>query len=387
MDPSNFGSFSSGGNFGGTGATGTQNGGVASGTGTIASPQQSAPVQAQGFVGVQAAQPQMQQSGQVGAISGGARSQMIGLQMAQPQIVQPQMAAQSQASGSMQFQPQVVSSSTEDVVLGGAGPKKSKKGVVVGVVIAVLVLVGVGVGAMLLSRKNTAVELLKSEDTFNTYANYLLFGNATDVAVDANLDDVRETVYALDCEDKTHSECKEFFEEAKILLDNFRSSDYKGSLSEEYILEVEDYILLFDEYYSYIVFDVMDDDAVLARYMEDGYDGTIEYIEKYYNDLVNSDDAFLANYGGYEIERTKVIVDNIKELEQAGCIVNGQNDRACMENFKYSEETIERIMDFEYGVGNDVRVSINGVRDDLAYETIFTADLLSGNGGGGDEEN
>lgn len=366
MDPSNFGSFSSGGNSGGANGINVPNNGVTSGANPTVNSSQVNPGQAQGFVGaqpIQSVQP---------VVSGPTQ---------QPRTVQSPMQQ------SMQFQPQMMSSGAEDVLLGsGAEPKKSRKGLIVGIVLAMLVLVGVGAGAMLFSKKNTANEIAKSKDTFNAYANYLLFGDAVDNAIDVEINDAGSAVYALDCENKTQAECKDFFEEAKKLLDNFRNSNYKEGLSEESISEVENYFSIFDEYYKYIVFGEMNDDAVLALYVENGYDGAIEYVENYYSDLINSDDTFLASYGNYGVEKTKILIDNIRELEQAGCIVDGQNDQKCMEDFRYSEDTIGRIMDFEYGVSNDMHISINDARNSLVYETIATANLLGNGGDDGKEE-
>lgn len=275
-----------------------------------------------------------------------------------------------------QPQAQMTSSSMEDVVLGIPEPRKNKKGLIIGIIITVLVLVCMSIGATLLLKENTVKEAIKNKNTFNTYANYLLFGNAVDNIIDVEPNDMGDITYALDCEDKTQTECKDFFEEAKKLLDNFKNSNYQTGLSEESTSEVENYFSIFDKYYNYIIFGEMDDDTILAICMEKGYDGAIEYIKNYYNDLIDSGNTFLVNFGNYGIEKAKILIDNIKELEQAGCIVNGQNDGECMKNFKYSNDTIERIMDFEYSISNDMHISINDARNNLIYETVFIANLL-----------
>ena len=244
---------------------------------------------------------------------------------------------------------------------------------------------GVGAGAMLFSKKNTANEIAKSKDTFNAYANYLLFGDAVDNAIDVEINDAESAVYALDCENKTQAECKDFFEEAKKLLDNFRNSNYKEGLSEESISEVENYFSIFDEYYKYIIFGEMDDDAVLALYVENGYDGAIEYVENYYSDLANSDDAFLVNYGNYEVERVEIVIDSIKELERAGCIVDGQYDQSCAEIFNYSEEIEKRVLEFGYGIGNNFLGLVGTLRDDLVYGVVSVSNLLFENGDNNEE--
>lgn len=309
----------------------------------------------------------------------------VGTQLNNPAPLQPAPTSpQIPPQPLRQFSPQSTTSPAApnmgDIILSDTPPQKSKKGLVIALVLATLVLVGVGVGVMLLSKKNTANEIAKSKDTFNVYANYLLFGDSVDNAIDVGLNDTEGAIYALDCKNKTQIECKEFFEEAKKLLDNFGNSNYKEGLSEEDTLEVENYFSIFDEYYNYIVFGEMNDDAILALYVENGYDGSIKYVEKYYSDLVNSDDTFLVNYGNYGIAKTKILIDNIRELDQAGCIVDGQNDQECMEDFRYSEDTIERIMNFEYGISNNMHISINDARNNLVYETISIANLLSGNG-------
>ena len=106
MDPSNFGSFSSGGNSGGANGINVPNNGVTSGANPIVNSLQVNPGQAQGFVGaqpIQSVQP---------IVSGPTQ---------QPRTVQSPMQQP------MQFQPQMVASGTGDILISSSQRKRKKK--------------------------------------------------------------------------------------------------------------------------------------------------------------------------------------------------------------------------------------------------------------------
>ncbi|MBQ2643354.1 hypothetical protein IJG11_00340 [Candidatus Saccharibacteria bacterium] len=293
MDPSNFGSFSSGGNFGGAGATGTQNGGVASGTDTIASPQQSAPVQAQGFVGVQ--------------------------------VAQPQMVAQPQAPGSMQFQPQVVSSSTEDVVLGGAGPKKSRRGVVVGVVIAGLVLIGLGVGAILSFNGDIMMSGLAT-NSFEDFVGYMMSGgNANSDVADFDA----ESAYAVDnfYYRSGTEEGKEYFRQLNQRWENFVKNSKENENEEDLIAKIGDGVKVMDIYAEK---GIIPGEEVLRRYISGGEDGARTYFLEYFA----SDDAVSdmeMQYLVYQDDYLDDVLDMIRIYGENGCIIDDGVNEACIE--------------------------------------------------------
>ena len=392
MDPSNFGSFSSGGNFGGTGATGTQNGGVASGTGTIASPQQSAPVQAQGFVGAQAAQPQMQQSGQVGAIPGGARSQMFGLQMAQPQIVQPQMATQPQALGSMQFQPQMVSSSTEDVVLGGAGPKKSRRGVIVGVVIAVLVLVGVGVGAMFLvnrsdnsSPKGQNELVASSFGAYKYYANFLVYGaeNDEDISDDVLWErqdvvtdvmafySIEERLTYADTLQGLYGNFSELFSGVDLAEKFGEDSDLVKSLYESVGAGV-------DSLSQYIRNGNVLSSSIARAYLDNGSDGVLNLLNEAYGDMENLGDSIYDRFVAAKRSEAEAMILLYDYYSSIGCIADGVLDELCVESYSSDDLAVSLINDVEAAANESDLLKYQMISDTVSSSSELYSILRGG---------
>ncbi|MDO4398905.1 MAG: hypothetical protein Q4C24_01265 [Candidatus Saccharibacteria bacterium] len=292
MDPSNFGSFSSGGNFGGTGATGTQNGGVASGTDTIAGPQQSAPVQAQGFVGTQA--------------------------------TQPQMVAQLQAPGSMQFQPQVVSSSTEDVVLGGAGPKKSRRGVVVGVVIASVVLLSVLAVFVIGGMANINRE--RSGQKFNIFANYILYGEFDNSQSLEIGDDDQYTLRGIAFYDANRA--KEFYPLAMQYWDAFKNTYSKQDEEiNNKIADISDELIFLDKFANS---GLISGSKLLEAYYYGGEDALMDEYSKYYSDFRQDSEVFQ----DFMIIQDAYVASAIQLLglySQEGCIVDAKEDTGCVE--------------------------------------------------------
>ena len=305
----------------------------------------------------------------------------------QPQPTSQSSQFQFQARPQFPTQPSPITSGAGDIVLDNTPPKKSKK-IIIGTV-SVIVAVAIIVPSTLFLINTIIYNSANSSKLFNSYANYLLFGDTIDTPIDIDVNNVRKTIYALDCEDKTSSECKDFFKKAETLLNSFKNSNYKEGLSEKSILKIESYFSTFNEYRTYLNSSELDDNSILNYYMKNDYDNTVEYIENYYNNLISNDDASLAlsdyGYYGYEIEKAKLTLDGFWEIDQAGCLINGQYDQACMETFTYSPDLEKRIIEFGIGAGNNIPRLIKRMRNDLVYGAISITDLLLNNGGNNEE--
>lgn len=243
-----------------------------------------------------------------------------------------------------------------------AGGRKIRKWVVVTVIAMVFVLVAVGV--FVVWKNNEAGE---AEKVFNRYANYLLYGE--EKSNDISLQYDRNLVFALDCEEISDEECKEFFARSKELLNDFL--DLENNVLEESRSEDLNYLKqTFDDYYTNIMVGVLSEDEITRYYEANGYDETLKKIETFYRPYLDSADAATVSYGAYKIEEGKLTIDLLEQLNLKSCSEGEVCDAVA------DEELIERELDLSKNTYMKNYMSYK--RNDLIKGTIFMAQILDG---------
>lgn len=285
-------------------------------------------------------------------------------------------------SNPIQPSPQNVISNSDDIILTKPTIKKSIKPFLIVIGLILVVLAGLGVCFFIVNRNNSKIQTEEVSKSFESFANYLLFERISDEPIDANYYD--DTLYALDCNNKTKNECNDFFKEANALLDNFLNSNYKEIVAEEYIDDINYYVSTFKNYYTYIITSELSDDDILNYYIENGYEETLKYISDYYSSLVNAENDLLISYGNYLLEKADVVAEIINEANQAGCLEGDHYNQGCIsDTLIISDRTAERFLNIEDN-DNYSNIMIRQ-KDDLTSGTFYISKILSGKEGENEE--
>ena len=353
MDPSNFGSFSSGGNSGGANGINVPNNGVTSGADPTVNSSQVNPGQAQGFVGAQPVRPAQP------VVSGSTQ---------QPRTVQSPMQQP------MQFQPQMMTSGTEDVILGsGAEPKKSRKGLIVGIVLAMLVLVGVGILVAFSMGNMNGVSKEKGEQNFNIFANYILY-EKTDDAQDLETEDTGQ--YALKgLAFYEHDKAKEFYALAMKYWNSFVYTypEQDDNVSNK-INEVGNELTFLERFADN---GLISNDRILEIYYNGDEDTVIEEYAKYYADFRQDAEVF-SDFMTIQDTYIGNIVQLLDLYSQEGCIVDAKEDAKCVEE--------KQLMNNEFyidvvNVGRETAQYVSNVENKLVDDVIELNTLITKEGG------
>ena len=391
MDPSNFGSFSSGGSFGGAGVSGTPNNGVAAGTNPTVNPEQSNPVSAQGFVGAQTVQPQMQSARPVipgvrprvgGGVQTGAQAQQ------QMQVMGSQTQAPIQQP--MQFQSQMVSSGEGDVFLSGVEPKKSKKGLIVGIVVSALVLVGAGIYFVLQNSNNGVLVGSSTAETktlLNKYSNYLLYQTESDEDVGNDVvtwpsNKIDDSLAVVD------EGSKVMYFDTLISLFNVFSENYyndvsfKKSLSEDELKLIDGLIdnnkSALEALKIYAITPNLSMEDMVGLYLEQGVNKMMGDVDSIYADLTLSGNQLISNYGAAKIDLASKVGELYLKYDSYGCINNGMLADDCVRNNAVGDTLISEqealltdvnnLDDMEWHMVNDV-TGLSQMLYDCFYNT------------------
>lgn len=308
MDPSNFGSFSSGGNSGATGNSGVPNGGVAPGTNPAANPQQVNPVQTQGFGGAQ-------QMGQV------YQSTSV--------FQQPQPS---------QFQPQTVASGGDVVLDGGASRKKFLVKIIsIGLLVLVIcgILIYFIVNNITNDRAASNVSVSPVKESFNKYVNYVLSGEDNGKGVDKTF--IESSVPYFESLDNTEKE--KYVEIASQKFENF-SELYYDELGGYSLEDIETY---FEQYASINPFTEND---IIIEYVAEGKERTQDTVNSLFNSIRLSDmNEKLDQYIDAEKLLAKTWLSIIINADEAGCVDTSEIVPGCYKVSNEEQSEIARLRD------------------------------------------
>ena len=208
--------------------------------------------------------------------------------------------------------PTPIRSDTGDIII-TPEKKKTRKKVIIVAIVAFLIISGL-FAVMFLMPKGGADNDTKL--AFYRYANYLLYGEDSDKALEGEYDYRRNyAVDELDLSDE--NEANNFFSKADELWDRFDASigNMNGSIKDE----ANDY---FGNYYLIsLIYRLSDDfekdlDLQLER---SGETMAKEKITARYKTFVNSDYETVKNYGQKMIDYYNLYVDDAVAMTAAGC--------------------------------------------------------------------
>lgn len=236
-----------------------------------------------------------------------------------------------------------VSSGTGDIVLGG-GQKKSKRGLIIGIILGLVLVVGVVVGVLVLPG------VLKTNDNkvaFNKYANFVLYGNEDE--------GYRGTDYEISYFESQMSDIEKaraFFDKADVLWSK-TDVEISGDLGAEYSQQREMYEFLSVIYKR----DILRRNVVTEYYIENGEEATKKYIDEYYDVSEETSNLYLRDLKETFSLWGNSIMDKIAIYDNVGCLTQFE-DYGCF-NDKASDEQKEKAEDLnaEYAQNNQIYVN------------------------------
>lgn len=285
-------------------------------------------------------------------------------QPAQPiQPVEPAQQAES-AQPTQPMQPivpqQPVASGTGDIVLQPETPQKSKKPLIL-VILIILLLIGAFVAYFVATSNNNNSQISVSTDTktsFNRYANYLLYGEDSDNALEGEYDG--ENSYTL--YDKINSNDEQgFFEKTQSLLEEFGDGFHKtNSINEELQSLVDNYIGNFEIFKHHELNGDIDFNTLGKQYVDNGFESTKSWITSYYSDLVNSEYNNAKQYGENQTNYWKLTADLLQKADNNGCLQNGAFEADCLNN-SVSEEANTELSKYKENILNSLNVAESSI--------------------------
>lgn len=358
MDPSNFGSFSSGGNSGATGNAGVSNGGVASGTNPAANPQQVNPVQTQGFGGAQ-------QMGQV----------------YQPTSVfqQPQP---SQFRQSQQFSTQPPVISNDSIILSPDNTKSKKKSILITVIIVGGLILVATLFFIFKPWDNSSVlrtqnSLNLSVQAYTNYANYLIYGIndnnpindevvwetqsiLRDVADSSSLEERSQYVDELS---ELYNRFSEQFDNANFIAENEEDNELLYSLYESNSSGVRSLV-------NYFKAGRLSSNEIAKEYLKSGKDNVLDLVESTYQLDSNQSDAYsrFVTAKRLEAQRISSVYDYYSGV---GCISGEVLQEECVELHANDDELLELVNLANEAVENSEVLSLHLVSDVISTSSEF----------------
>lgn len=380
MDPSSnnsFGSFSSGGISGGNDFVGgeqpvdnglnvatnsavTDNGGAA--TNNFGAQVPGASDAGAGVFGATGIAPGVAVNASVGVGAASAPAPQ-----AQPQMTQTQFSTQPQ----FPMRPQVVASGTGDVVLGGVEPKKSKRGLIVVIVLCLMISVA-GLVAYVFNRNTNrdtgSVQTLAGNyrEAFNEYANYILYGkdSLNDIENSYQPDVFYAIWQAADEKDEA------FFSRSRTLFDNVVKQLGNSGGNIDLVL-FNSYASIFDFYYLYNTVPKVSSADILEKYLQSGKEATSEYINSSYKIFEESSDLAQL-YGQNQKEIDLLTLDQVDAAYSNGCIENSAINQSCFDSLgtdilEQKTSLIQKVQSITYDASRDVVLNCFVIVNDIYY--------------------
>lgn len=261
------------------------------------------------------------------------------------QIVEYDAASDSRAAGmphsfSARRPTKVITNASDDIVIGGSAPKpkSNKKPLIIGV-IALLAIIVVAVIILLVARGSGNSDS-STQQTFNKYANYLVYGNAETSDPSAGLNNPFESqlwqvIAAGETEATTF-----YFDQAKVLLDRLVIS-IQGTDNALLASLIEMAPVQFEAARSYYLTENFNVPLMFAYASENGTDAMKEKVTSVYSEMASSTSAPLSNLANNKLESAKSIKLLLDIYQAAGCR-NGDEaaQSACIANTPWSSEVV-----------------------------------------------
>ena len=264
----------------------------------------------------------------------------VGTQLNNPAPLQPAPTSpQIPPQPLRQFSPQSTTSPAApnmgDIILSDTPPQKSKKGLIIGLIVFVIILITVGtifVVSYIQSQSGANIhkDSVAIQNKFNKYANYVLYGEDS---VEQIQDFKAENVYAIDENINNNSFLKNADNLYSAFLEDFIGSDYDGKVSTS--------LLSTNEYYNFLIwkndFSEIDKTELLQIYMDKGLGVAKDYIKNYYNDVDHSN-SLVELFAKYDSEYAIYMVEEWAIYDEKGCRQDKSYDTTCIMNITNDEK-------------------------------------------------
>ena len=249
--------------------------------------------------------------------------------------------------------------------------KKSKKKLILFIVI-ILILAGLGIIAYFLIPIITAPTQENLQSSFNTYSNYLLYGEKTDKSLD-NIYEPSTTYYMEKIlADSSTQEASSYYNELESLFANSLAK-YNRLLDDDKLPSnitalseaLERHKLLLDFARKYAMVQELSEESLSEKYLTSGETGVQILVSDAYQSLADDKNDEVRKYGELRIEQFSSLINALNAYRDAGCIVSGKANNDCI-NTQASTNTaaLENYRKF-YEAKDHAHVVITVNRDDL----------------------
>ena len=231
-------------------------------------------------------------------------------------------------------QPMSVSSGTGDIVI--APEKKSHKWVIVAIILAILVIGGLFAAIFLTRNGGSGVNVSNDAKlAFNRYANYLLYGEDSDKALEGEYDE--HEIYKLDeMRSENAQAVTSYFKTASELLANFESFT-NGNTNGDFITTVDNYRADFELVRLTFNKEYITEEELVNEVLSNNLEDTKTWIASKYANLTKSSYENIRQYAEAEINYYQLYAEYLEKAKDASCL-NAEGELACED---YSDETLE----------------------------------------------
>lgn len=222
-----------------------------------------------------------------------------------------------------------ISSGTGDIVL--APEKKSRKGVIIALIVAVLIIGGLFAAVFLMQRNGSgSVSISKNAElAFNKYANYLLYGEDSDAELNEERSEDTEdymvnNLIADEDTDNSGSGISPsvFFSKAEQLWNTFYEN-----LSDSELAQLGSILDVYKEDFEFtkifITNTVLDDENFVVQFTTMDKTSLSKWINEHFADFVKSSYAKIREYGENGIRYYNLYAEYLEQAKLAGCLSEG----------------------------------------------------------------
>lgn len=211
-----------------------------------------------------------------------------------------------------------ISSGTGDIVL--APEKKSHKGVIIALVLAALIIGGLFAAVFLMRGGNSGTNG-DAKTAFNKYANYLLYGEDSDKALEGEYDE--SNIYKLDeIRSEDAKAVTNYFKTANELLINFESL-MGGNTNNDLATVINNYRADFELVRLTFTKEYISEDELINEVVDNELGAVKDWIANKYNNLTNSNYDSVKQYAEAEINYYQLYAEYLENLKTRGCFGGG----------------------------------------------------------------
>lgn len=250
---------------------------------------------------------------------------------------------------------QTYAGSTNDIVIGANNvkPKMNKKPFIIGGIILIAIVIVCIVVAVTLGQTESSLKR-----SLNSYANYLLYGNESDVKITQKYLGVNYRYYVVEQALKDNSDNKtEYFDKLLQKYDDFLLiSEQDKKLSSEQKNDISLYYAQLRAFSDYSETERITEDAILQYFTANGYDKSRLAIESQYSSLVDSQYEVASILGDYLVREAIFFLDLGMAYEEAGCITANSVNMNCVSasSMTINVQNNDNIISIQDGIASQV---------------------------------